>query len=87
MLYNPCMRALLLFFISLSLWGEAHPTEGLERAVGRYKHDVCDEAKRLAKERYEIVDMDVGCICEMTDSREWICFSKFIYSSKKIKEK
>ena len=61
----------------------SEPKQGYERAIDRYNNQACSKAKKQARERYEIIEMDPGCRCETTDSREWQCDVGFTYTEKK----
>ena len=57
----------------LNLWAGDQIQKSYERAIARYERDACDMAKQQARERYDVVEMDPGCRCEITDGREWLC--------------
>lgn len=80
------MKTLLLLITAALLWAESTPKQGYERVISRYEYDACDKVKTLVKERYEVVEMDAGCRCERTDSREWQCDIGFTYTQKKAAE-
>jgi hypothetical protein len=76
------MKKLILIVVSTFLLADSTLVDGLERGSSRYKSDSCDIAKAKAKENYDIKEMDVGCVCEKSDSKEWMCFIKFKYLPK-----
>lgn len=51
--------------------------DGLERASARYKKDACKLAKSKATNNYNVQKMNVGCSCEISDNRDWMCFIGF----------
>ena len=77
------MKTLLLLFTAVLALAEAEPKQGYERAIDRYNNQACSKAKAKARENYVIVDMNPGCRCETTDSREWQCDVGFTYTEKK----
>jgi len=77
------MKTLLLLLITSALFAQEEATQGLERALMPQKRDACIEAKRKAKENYNIIDMNVGCTCEKSDDRRWNCFVIFTHIPKK----
>ena len=77
------MKTLLLLITATFLLADTMPKEGFERAISGHKSDACEQAKAMAKARYEIVEMAAGCRCERTDGREWQCDVGFTYTGKK----
>lgn len=77
------MKPLLLLLTATLLLADTESQQGFERAIARYDNDACTQAKALARERYNIVDMNPGCRCERTDSHEWQCDVGFTYTSRK----
>lgn len=73
------MKRLLPLLIACAAFADTAPKQGFERLIDRYEYDACRKLKELVKSRYEIVDMDAGCRCERTDSREWQCDIGFTY--------
>jgi len=51
--------------------------DGLERGEAEIKRDACKAAKESAKKNYDVRDINVGCNCEISDSRQWMCFVRF----------
>ncbi|MDD2791043.1 MAG: hypothetical protein PHU40_10320 [Sulfurimonas sp.] len=76
------MKTLLLLTITTFLFAQTPLSEGIERAFALDKNDSCDMAKAQAKAKYDVKDMDVGCLCEKSDSREWSCIARFKYLPK-----
>ena len=77
------MKRLLLLTAAVFALADTEPKQGYERAIDRYSNSACEKARAKAKETYEIVEMDAGCRCETTDSREWQCDIGFTYTEKK----
>ncbi|MDD2906279.1 MAG: hypothetical protein PHH41_09255 [Sulfurimonas sp.] len=77
------MKTLFLLTITTFLFAQEPLQEGIERAFALEKNDSCDKAKKEAKAKYDVKDMDVGCLCEKSDSREWSCIARFLYLPKK----
>ncbi len=73
------MKQLILLTIASILFGESNLLSGLERASDQHKREACQKAKALARENYKIQDINVGCNCEKSDAREWMCFVRFTY--------
>lgn len=73
------MKKLLLLILATFLWAQSPLAKGLERASAQYQSDACKMAKTIAKEKYDVKDIDVECVCEKSDSREWMCFVRFEY--------
>ena len=77
------MKTLVLLIAAVFALAENEPKQGYERAIDRYSNTACDKARAQARANYEIVEMDAGCRCETTDSREWQCDIGFTYIEKK----
>jgi hypothetical protein len=76
------MKRLLL--LTVSLYALADPaSKTYERAIDRYENQACDKARKQARERFDIIEMDAQCRCERTDSREWQCDIGFTHSGKR----
>ncbi|MDY0117292.1 MAG: hypothetical protein RBR59_06940 [Sulfurimonadaceae bacterium] len=78
------MKKIILFLaliVSIS-FAEATPVKGLERASAQEQRDACKEAKRVARENYNIVDINVGCTCEKSSPHQWSCFVGFTHIPK-----
>ena len=73
------MKKLLLITISTFLLAGSALQDGLERGSAPFQRDACKIAKQEARDNYDVKDIDVGCNCEKSDSREWMCFVKFKY--------
>lgn len=71
----------LTLIITLS-FAEQTPTKGLERASAQESRDACQEAKKAAKEKYNVVDINVGCTCEKSSPHLWSCFVGFTHIPK-----
>ncbi|MBU1990108.1 hypothetical protein KJ691_05110 [bacterium] len=76
------MKKLILLTLSTLLFAQTALIQGLERGSNIEKRDACALAKKTAKENYDVKDIDVGCLCEKSDSREWMCFVHFMYLPK-----
>lgn len=76
------MKKLLLIMLSTVLFADSPLLDGLERGNSPYKRDACKMAKAEARKNYNVVDINVGCSCEKSDAREWMCFVKFKYLPK-----
>ncbi len=73
------MKTLILLTITTFLFAESTLLDGLERASAQHKREACQMAKKIARENYNVQDMNVGCNCEKSDAREWMCFVRFKY--------
>lgn len=73
------MVKLILLIISTVILANEQLFDGLERASSQYKREACQMAKDSAKKNYNVQDMNVGCNCEKSDAREWMCFVRFKY--------
>ncbi|NCO00221.1 MAG: hypothetical protein GW906_00105 [Epsilonproteobacteria bacterium] len=76
------MKAILFLSLCTFLLGDSALIDGLERASHRYKRDACEMAKTMARKNYDVKEMNVGCNCEKSDNKEWMCFVRFKYSPK-----
>ncbi len=73
------MKTLILLTITTILFAQSTLVDGLERASAKHKREACLMAKQIARENYNVEDMNVGCNCERSDAREWMCFVRFKY--------
>lgn len=73
------MKKLLLLTITTFLFAQTPFLNGLQRAYAEEQRDACALAKSEAREKYNVQSMDVGCLCEKSDSKEWTCVAKFTY--------
>jgi hypothetical protein len=80
------MKKLLLLTLTTFLFAQSPLLDGLERGLAEEQRDACALAKAEARNKYDVKDMDVGCLCEKSDSREWRCFVKFQYLPKERHE-
>lgn len=80
------MKTLIFLTIATFLWAQSGLEKGLERASNKYKYDACKMAKAIAKENYDVKDIDAECICEKSDAKEWMCFVNFQYLPKEKSE-
>ncbi len=80
------MKQLLLITISTLIFAQDQLIEGLERGSAVHKKEACSIAKEEARKKYDVQDMNVGCNCEKSDSRLWMCFVKFKYLPKAKEE-
>lgn len=75
------MKKILLIAISTILFAQTDVNnklvDGLERASAPYQRDACKMAKAEARKNYDVKDINVGCTCEKSDAREWMCFVRF----------
>jgi hypothetical protein len=76
------MKKLLLITLSTFLFSDALLIGGIESASAKEKAEACESAKTQAKENYNVQDMNVGCTCEKSDAKEWMCFVRFEYLAK-----
>lgn len=77
------MKWTMIFLTAMTLLGsettETRVEEGFERGIERYQRDACDIARKNAKAKYAIVEMDAGCRCERGDDHNWHCDIGFTY--------
>jgi len=78
------MKKFILLTICTFLFAEPMLIDGLERANSKYKRDACKMAKSKAKRNFNVKDMNVGCSCEIFDSRDWMCYVHFKYQPTSI---
>ena len=76
------MKKLLLLILSTFIFADSNLIDGLERGSSLYKRDACNIAKEEARKNYNVQDMNVGCNCEKSDAREWMCFVRFKHIQK-----
>jgi hypothetical protein len=76
-------KLLLITLLPLFTLADANLTHELERGIAKDKREACRIAKNQAKENYKVVELNVGCSCEKTDGRDWLCFVGFSSLGKK----
>lgn len=77
------MKTSIIFLIFSISFADQIGIKGLERASAQDRRDACIEAKRIAKENYDIVKINVGCTCEKSSPHQWSCFVGFTHIPKK----
>jgi len=77
------MKKLLFLTLATFLWAQNPLADGLERASSKHKFDACKMAKAIAKENYDVQEINAECTCEKSDAKEWMCFVKFKYFPRK----
>ena len=73
------MKKLLLLTLTTFLCAQTPLLSSPQRANPPEQRDACALAKSLAKEKYNVQSMDVGCRCEKSDAKDWSCVVKFQY--------
>jgi hypothetical protein len=76
----------IILFLMIASGAQADSSEalkGFERAYHHLKQDACALAKKSARESYEILHMNPGCQCFITDGHQWMCDARFTYTEQR----
>lgn len=74
-----------ILLIHIMLFSSLMAEQGHKQGIANDKKKACSIAKEAARAEYHVFQMNSGCKCQNTDTKEWICEILFSYMSEKKK--